>query len=75
MTKMGRARIIRELDDQYTLMVFKKNAEESRERLQSTVPNLTLAAAFNNARDALAAFVTGSEKHEEITITTRIEAD
>ena len=79
MPKIGRARIIRELDNQYTLMVYRRDPDvdgvPSRERLQSTTPNLNLATAFNNARDELNAMATGNEKHEEVTIMTRIEAD
>lgn len=75
MAKTCRARIIRELDDQYTLLIYKRDSDEARDRLQSTTSNLTLATAFNTARDTLNAFAVGLDRHEEIVITDRIEAD
>lgn len=67
----GRARLYREPDDQYTLLIFKK-VENGVEALDSSTKDLTLAVAFNTARDALAAMPGAGEKHQFVEITTRI---
>jgi len=74
MARIGKAVLQRELDGQYTLMVYLRNETdpEQRFRLQSSTPNLTLTAAFNAARDALGPLPVGGEMHEEVTIQTVI---
>lgn len=72
MAKTGRAIIYREPDNEYTVVIFSKAAVASEDSLDSATSNLTLANAFNKARDDLAAMATGSEKHQLITISTRI---
>jgi len=72
MAKIGKAILQREIDDQYTLLVYVKDDADpsARFRLQSTTPNLSLTAAFNGGRDALGPLATGALKHEEVMIQT-----
>jgi hypothetical protein len=72
MAKTGRAVLYKETDDQYSLLIFSRASDDVEEQLDSTTPNLTLATAFNTARDALAAMPVGAEKHKLVTIATRI---
>lgn len=72
MATLGRAILYIEPDEQYTLLIFKGSTETNEDTLQSSTSNLTLANAFNTARDALAAMATGAEKHRQVTISTRI---
>jgi hypothetical protein len=69
---LGKAVLHREPDDQYTLLIFKRSNGEAEEHLETSTPNLTLSNAFNAARDALAAMAVNPDKHQLITITTRI---
>jgi len=71
MPLMGKAVIEMEPDSQYTLLIY-TTTEAAGEELQTATANLTLAAAFNSARDALAAMATGGEKHRRVTVSTRI---
>lgn len=72
MATLGRAILYIEPDEQYTLLIFKGSTETNEDTLQSSTSNLTLANAFNTARDAPAAMATGAEKHRQVTISTRI---
>ena len=71
MATIGRAVIEMEPDNQYTLMVYQK-VDEAEEVIISATPNMTMANAFNDARDALAAMATGSLKHRRVIVQTRI---
>lgn len=73
---VGKAKLLYEADGQYTLLLYKQSPSADgsmgREKLQSTTPNLTLAAAFDQAKTELAAYAVNPEKHLEVTIITRI---
>jgi len=69
--KHGRAVIHRESDAGYTLIIFQR-VDDGDDEIQSATANLTLATAFNTARDTLAAMATGGESHRIVTISTKI---
>jgi hypothetical protein len=71
MATSARAVIEIELDNQYTMLVFKQ-VDEGGDILQSTTPNLTLAQAFDQAKSELAAMIGGGEKCRRATINVRI---
>lgn len=70
----ARALILKEADNGYTLIVYKR-IDTGDEVIQEGVSgfNKTLPNAFNEGRDAIAAMVGGGEKVVEATIEARIK--
>ena len=72
MAIVGKAQIFIEPDDQYTTIVIKTDEATLGQELVSATANQTLTAAFNKARDDMAALATGGMKHRVINISTSV---
>jgi hypothetical protein len=70
--RTGRAVVVVEPDGQFTAMWYRREAGGREFYVDAIHNQVTLLAAFNAARDALAAMASGTDKFDSIGINTTI---